>query len=522
MAIFEDRNFIAREDAPFIFNINKRRFLFGVFCFVIFFIIILYFGTVNSIVDIWLRSDTFAHGFLIVPISCYMIWTKKKELFSTEVYVSYWGLLPLFVLCSLWFAAYLGKVLVVQQMALVGMIPAVVFCIFGVKITKVILFPLFYLIFIVPFGSDLVPILMDFTASFTVQGLKLTGIPVFWEGRYIVIPSGSFVVAEACSGLRYLIASIALGCLYAYLNYQSLWRRLAFIGVAIAVPIVANGLRAYSIVIIAHYSNMKLAVGVDHVIYGWLFFGLVILIMFWIGSWWRESPANMEQDSVKHFDKKSTSSGVKDFLIILGVAITVIASGPMTVDWIQSREFKTNSVILQIPADKQNWKLTEALNQKWRPTYGGANGEIQVRYVNIKNGKPIDLYVGYFEQQQQGAELINSENSLYNRDNWRLVSHYNEKVQLKNREMVVNKLLLNFENNKRLIWYWYWVSGYTTTSDILTKILEVWDRLSGSNKGSAVVAISSEFEITEAEADMLIASFVGDFKLDTGDLFNNR
>jgi hypothetical protein len=57
------------------------------------------------------------------------------------------------------------------------------------------------------------------------------------------------------------------------------------------VPVIANGLRAYMIVMIGHLSGMALATGVDHLIYGWLFFGLVMFIMFWIGSYWREDTA---------------------------------------------------------------------------------------------------------------------------------------------------------------------------------------------------------------------------------------
>ena len=98
-------------------------------------------------------------------------------------------------------------------------------------------------------------------------------------------------MVEACSGVRYLISSITLGCLYAYLTYRSTLRRALFIGLSIVVPIIANGLRAYMIVMIGHLSGMELATGVDHLIYGWLFFGLVMFVMFWIGSFWREDVA---------------------------------------------------------------------------------------------------------------------------------------------------------------------------------------------------------------------------------------
>ena len=70
-----------------------------------------------------------------------------------------------------------------------------------------------------------------------------------------------------------------------------MWRRLVFIALSIIVPIIANGIRAYLIVMIGHLSNNRLATGVDHVIYGWVFFGFVMMLLFWIGSQWREPDA---------------------------------------------------------------------------------------------------------------------------------------------------------------------------------------------------------------------------------------
>ena len=124
-----------------------------------------------------------------------------------------------------------------------------------------------------PFGEFLLPVLMEYTANFTVTALRLSGIPVYREGLQFVIPSGSWSVVEACSGVRYLIASFMIGTLFAYLNYRSTRRRLVFMGVSIVVPILANWLRAYMIVMLGHLSGNTIAVGVDHLIYGWLFFG---------------------------------------------------------------------------------------------------------------------------------------------------------------------------------------------------------------------------------------------------------
>src|SRR5439155_6497987 len=97
------------------------------------------------------------------------------------------------------------------------------------------------------------------------------------------------LIVEGCSGVRYLIASFTVGVLFAYLSYHKLWKRLLFAAMSIIVPIIANGFRAYLIVMIAHLSDNKLAHGIDHFIYGWVFFGLVMLLLFWIGSFWRDS-----------------------------------------------------------------------------------------------------------------------------------------------------------------------------------------------------------------------------------------
>src|SRR5206468_6688395 len=111
---------------------------------------------------------------------------------------------------------------------------------------------------------------------------------VFREGNYFTIPSGSWSVVEACSGVRYLIASFMVGTLYAYLSYRSTARRAAFIAASLVVPIVANWLRAYMIVMLGHLTNNRLAVGADHLVYGWIFFGIVMALLFWIGSRWRQ------------------------------------------------------------------------------------------------------------------------------------------------------------------------------------------------------------------------------------------
>jgi exosortase len=153
--------------------------------------------------------------------------------------------------------------------------------------------PLLYLYFLVPFGAFITPWLQGFTTSFVVNGLNLLNIPNYSDGYAIEIPEGSFLVAEACAGLRFLIASIAFGYLYAMLMYRSPVRRGVFMLASIIVPIIANGFRALGIVVLGHILGNAQAAVADHLIYGWLFFSVVILLLIAVGLPFRQDQRPM-------------------------------------------------------------------------------------------------------------------------------------------------------------------------------------------------------------------------------------
>jgi exosortase A len=232
--------------------------------------------TFMSMADIWERSETFAHGYVILPISLWLVWRNREYLAAIPTQIDWRALMVILPLGVGWLAARVGGVLVIEQYALVGILISVVWLMLGMRQFRALSFPLFFLLLMVPNGEGLIPPMMEFTADFTVAAVRLIGIPVYREGLFFNLPSGEWSVVEGCSGLRYLISSITLGLLYAYLTYRTLWKRVAFSLAAVIVPVFANGFRATMIVLIAHYSDMKLALGVDHFIYGWVWFGIVM------------------------------------------------------------------------------------------------------------------------------------------------------------------------------------------------------------------------------------------------------
>ena len=228
----------------------------------------LYRDTALGLVTLWGQSETFAHGYFVPVIVLWLLWRQRAALKAAapSMKPAPSALLAVAAVAAVWLVGDVAAVNPASQFALVGLIVLSVPALAGWRAASVVAFPLAFLFFAVPFGEFLLPWLMARTADFTVLALRASGIPVYRDGLQFVIPSGTWSVVEACSGVRYLIASLMVGALFAYLNYRSMRRRWLFMLVALAVPIVANWLRAYMIVMIGHLSSNRLAVGVDHLI----------------------------------------------------------------------------------------------------------------------------------------------------------------------------------------------------------------------------------------------------------------
>jgi exosortase A len=469
-----------------------------------------YAETVLSIVTIWERSSTYAHGFLIFPISAYLIWARRSELLAIAPKPDFSGLAVLAGLGFMWLLGGLAVAPVVQQYALVMMIPTLVWVVLGRGVVTALFFPLLFLLFAVPVGDFLLPPLMNFTADFTVAALRLTGIPVFREGNFFTVPSGNWSVVEACSGLRYLIASLTLGCLYAYLTYRSIRRRLVFIGLSILVPILANGFRAYMIVMIGHLSNMRLATGIDHYIYGWVFFGVVMLLLFWIGSFWRQDRIQPKPlDDLSATPKPDSPRVVSPVLIAGATAVVALVAAvwPSYSNWIDTRSGKPMLAKLGAPSTTGGWiSLPEELTG-WTPRYFGAQSEVHQTYG--KDGKQIGVFIKYYRNQNFGSRLISSTNVVVSSNDavWGKIGEQQRRIVLDTGPLTVRETTLRSSGARLLVWDWYWIDGSQTADHYYGKWLQAQSKLLGRSGEGAAVFIYAPFEENPDTARATLADF---------------
>ena len=436
-------------------------------------LLVLYWGTAASMVAIWNSSETFAHGYAIVPISMWLVW-RRREVFARIPAVPYWpALIGLAVFGAGWLLARAGEVQVVMQYCFVAMFPAVALAVLGRRLAGALAFPLLFLLFAVPFGEVFVQPLINFTADFTVAMVRATGIPVLRNGTLFELPTGNWSVVEACSGVRYLISSITLGSLYAYLSYRSATRRAMFIGLSIIVPIVANGLRAYMIVMIGHLSGMELATGVDHLIYGWLFFGLVMFIMFWIGSYWRQDEAAPAPATAKVAG--TAAAGTAPVASITGVAIAaLLVAAAWPVLGAVSDKAAHNPAPVQL--DGARLAAQPAGQPAWSPEFLTPDATIKGQYMVA--GAPVHLNVLYYRNQGPEKRLISSVNRVDNRDaQFRQVGSEGRLETVNGQKLALRETRVKGPDGNYLVWHWTWVDGQFVANDYLGKLRQAKAKL---------------------------------------------
>jgi exosortase A len=459
---------------------------------------LLYFATARSIVDIWNSSETFAHGYVILPITIWLLWTRRHTL-PLDAARPYWPALLLLAICGFgWLLADLATVQVVKQYAFVAMIPLIALTVLGVRLSGAMAFPLLFLLLAVPFGEFLIAPLIEFTADFTVAALQASGIPVLRNGPHFDIPTGSWSVVEACSGVRYLISSFTLGCLYAYLTYRSHLRRAVFVLLSIVVPIVANGMRAYLIVMLGHLSGMQLAVGVDHLIYGWLFFGVVMFLMFWIGRLWREDVTDSELPARTMLPADTAKKASTSQIVAAAAAsVACVSIWPVYASYIERAA--RNPMPARLENLEARWQESSPFTQ-WKPRFTLPCAELH-KYFQ-RNAEQVGLSILYYRHSCGNAQLISSVNRIVGEKDktYRQVGASLRQENIGGRMLGIREASIDSSAGSMLVWHWYWINGTVTVSDYAGKFLQAKEQFLMRGNDSAAVMVFAPYSARPDEA----------------------
>jgi exosortase A len=462
-------------------------------------------GTVASLVETWSSDATFSHGFLILPIALAIIWSRRRRLWSVPIVPNYWGLTLLAIFGVAWLFGYLGSIRIVQHFALIAILDAVVLTVMGVAAARALLFPLLFLFFCVPFGDSLVSPLQDITARFAVFALQLSRIPVLLEGRLITVPSGTWKVAEACSGVRYLIASLVLGTYLCYSVFHSWRRRLALMVSCAGIAVVANGLRAYVIILLGQFTDNRLAHGVDHIIYGWIFFTAITAIVIFLALRWSDLKRDAQPTARvvrQELNRNGQSVTAKRLVLPAMLPIMVVACFASAAAW--SDRVLEAKLEAHFPVSPP-WVAISGAEQGWMPKSGNSLSQVLGRYST--GSKTADLFIAYYSAHT-GIQIVEGWNLVSDRRRWTGDKIERIRIRVGRHYLTINQAVIRSGTVERLVWCWYWVGGEFTGDPIRAKYLQARGRLLGRSAPVAQISVATDFAEDTSETAATLENFV--------------
>ena len=300
-----------------------------------------------------------------------------------------------------WLLGEVASVAVARQAGLILMLQGAVLTCLGREVARGLLFPLGYALFLIPVGAELVPAMQTLTASMVTGLLALTGVPAHLEGVFITTPVGYFEVAEACAGVRFLVAMAAFGALVANVCFKSGRGGSRSCRLSDRADL-ANAVRAWATIYVAEQSgSVDFAASFDHVIYGWLFSlsssrdprGRLAVLRSRRGRTWLADAAPGGRRSAP-------------LSVVVALALA-IAAFPLA--WSQAIAFggaQAAPAEITMP-NVAGWSQVEPHggSRLWTPHFAGADLLRVARYRDAA-GREVDLAIAVFARQEEGRELV--------------------------------------------------------------------------------------------------------------------
>jgi exosortase A len=446
---------------------------------------------------VWNDSTAYNHCYLVLPLAGAMLWSRRGVIAALrpQPMPAVLALIPL--LSGLWMAAAVLDVLEAQQLIIVMLFEILLLATLGWRTMRTLLAPLLFLVFLVPFGAFLVPWLQAVTVRIVTYGLQLLNIPAYIDGLTIEIPEGTFEIAEACAGLRFLIASIVFGCFFATMMYQNLIRRALFIGLSVVVPIIANGIRALGIIVLGHIKGSATAALTDHVLYGWIFFSVVILILIAVGMSFSE-----------HFQLSTPESATspphlaRRVSLVMATGLALALLGPA---YLALADHNT-TVSLRTDAFNEHgtgeWTSEPDIVTEWRPDVVGAQRQSLDVFRNNK-GAIVTQFIGIYYLRARNSALTKTTNHIIDGKTWRLAKEGRQRIGIAETSATVNSAEIFRGARRRLVWWFYIIDDQVIASVFEAKLLQARAILLSRAPAGAFIAISTEVGETQPGAEAL-------------------
>lgn len=244
----------------------------------------LYFPFILTMVDDWNINPNYSHGYLIPLISGYMIYALREKIAAQEIKPVAWGIVLIILACLQLIVAKVGAEYFTQRTSIIVFFIGISLYLYGKNITKILLLPILYLIFMIPLPTIVwneIAFPLQIFASFLTENLiRLTGTPILREGNVLILSTITLEVIDACSGIRSLTTMMALSVPLGFFMPSGTGRKIVLFLSSIPVAIAVNIFRLCLTAFLSNLYGEEFAQGFLHEFSGMLTFILGLILLF--------------------------------------------------------------------------------------------------------------------------------------------------------------------------------------------------------------------------------------------------
>jgi EpsI family protein len=393
-----------------------------------------------------------------------------------------------------WLVAVRAGIEIVHQLLLLALLWLSVWAVFGLRIALQLWIPIAYLIFAIPAWDQVNFLLQEGTVKAVAMLLSISSIPAHIDGNFVHLAAGDFEVADGCSGIHFLIVSLALAALYGEIGRDPLKVRIRLMALAAGLALLTNWMRVYIIIVAGYLTDMQhFLIREGHYNFGWSVFAVMMVVFFLLARRFAPPAQQVPAPVAPLVAMPSRRLGI-------AIAIVCVAAGP-------SWEFlRPAEPAVLAPAHTllggaiPHWSRTQTSPLAWNPVFTGADRIERAEYVSAK-GSHVQVFVASYAVQRQDKELVSYGNALIGPLDGSIVATARAASGGVARELIVQGV-----NERSVIRYYYDIGGHRTDRGI---VAQLWYGLTAIRRepGSSVVALRT---VCAADCDVARA-LLGEF-----------
>lgn len=363
------------------------------------------------------------------------------------------------------------------------MVWALVASLAGLPLARVAAVPLAMLYFTIPIWDLTIPPLQEISSSVVKTLVGWTGLVAYTVGNLITIPSGSFEIAEGCSGMRYFLVSLAITA-FIGLSWYERWRtRLLLMAVAGLAAMASNWIRIYTLILIGDATDMQhYVIAKSHDGYGWLVYVVFLLPVLWFARVLdkREPPEPRAVEAPRESGIAPNAS-----FIVFGLMAAAILASPALMRG-DSADPPPPADVRLMPFGGSGW-IPVATSDTWQPQFRSPYFSTH-EALQSESDLKVDVYVARYLRQRPGSKLVSTRNRVS--PQWQVTASGDREVSIGTDVRRLDETEVVLGSERRLVWHWFLVGGKPTHERLNAKLLEVGALARGRRDG-AVIALSA-------------------------------